>query len=131
MFQINKRYNFSCHASAILGASYSNVKVISILDYKSALKLRELNSIQRQVYPSLPIGTPSDQRSYTYYVFELDNGKTIVLAYNWIIEASIVMVQSLDMIVKVFNITDSDVELVRGQLRRLGYSIDITVLPIT
>lgn len=131
MFEINKRYNFSCHASAILGASYSNVKVISILDYKSALKLREVNSIQRQVYPSLPIGTPADQRAYTYIQFEMDNGTTMVLAYNWIIEDSIILVQSLDMLVKVYNITDSDVELVRGQLRRLGYSIDITVLPIT
>lgn len=131
MFEINKRYNFSCHASAILGASYSNVKVISILDYKSALKLRELNSIQRQVYPSLPVGTPSDPRSYTYYVFEIENGIQLVLAYNWIIADSIVTVQSLDMVVKVFNITDSDVETVRGQLRRLGYSIDITILPIT
>ncbi len=54
---INKHYNFSVYANSILGTSYTNTKLVSILDYHTALKFANVELLHRQVFPYLPPNT--------------------------------------------------------------------------
>ena len=120
---INKYYNFSVYANSILGTTYTNAKLISILDYHTALKFDNVELIHKQVFPYLPTGTPSDNTKYTYYLFSY-NGKNIVLADVWLLYSSVVETLGLNYTIRLNNISTSQYTIVRDQLRLLGISFD-------
>lgn len=124
MLSTNKYYNFSVYATSVLGTLFRNAKLVSTLDYRKAMKEANIELLQRQIYPYLPPGTPSDHTKYTYYVFEY-NGKEITLADVWIEQSSIEETQGLNYTLKLNNITSSQLTTVRDQLRLLGISFDI------
>ena len=124
MLSTNKYYNFSVYANSVLGTVYRNAKLISTLDYRKAMKEAKIELLQRQIYPYLPPGTPSDHTKYTYYVFEY-NGKEVTLADVWIEQASIEETEGLNYTLKLNNISSSQLATVRDQLRLLGISFDI------
>lgn len=121
---INKFYNFVTYAPSILGTLYKNMKLVSILDYDTALKFGNIALLHRQVYPYLPANTPSDLTKYTYYLFK-DENKTIVLTDYWIISTSIEETVGINATVRLNNITASQLTIVRDQLKLLGISFDI------
>lgn len=121
---INKHYNFSVYANSVLGTDYKNVKLVSILDYSTALKFENIVLMHRQVYPYLPPGTHNDETKYTYYLFKY-NDKHLVLADVWIIPTSIEETQGLNYTLKLNNITSTQMSIIRDQLRLLGISFDI------
>lgn len=125
--EINKSYNFSLYAPSVLGAQKMNAKLIGILDYSSAIKLKNIEQLHRMVYPSLPSGTPSDLTKYLYYNF-LVNNESIVLASHWIIPSSIVEVTSINLIVDIYNVQTSDIEIIRKQLSLLGMNFTIKIV---
>lgn len=122
---INKHYNFSVYANSILGTSYKNTKLVSILDYTTALKFGNVELLHRQVYPYLPPGTPSDHTRYSYYLFS-HNGKTLVLADVWIVASSIEETEGLNYTLRLSNITSSQLAIVRDQLRLLGIQFTVS-----
>lgn len=124
MLSTNKYYNFSVYANSVLGTVYRNAKLVSTLDYRKAMKEANIELLQRQIYPYLPPGTPSDHTKYTYYVFEY-NGKEVTLADVWIEQASIEETEGLNYTLKLNNISSSQLATVRDQLRLLGISFDI------
>lgn len=124
MLSTNKYYNFSVYANSVLGTVYKNAKLVSTLDYRKALKEANIELLQRQIYPYLPPGTPSDHTKYTYYVFEY-NGKEITLADVWIEQTSIEETSGLNYTLKLNNITSPQLTTIRDQLRLLGISFDI------
>lgn len=121
---INKHYNFSVYANSILGTSYTNTKLVSILDYHTALKFANVELLHRQVFPYLPPNTPSDQTKYTYYLFQ-HNDKTIVLADVWIMTSSVEETQGLNYTLQLNNVTTSQMAMIRDQLRLLGIGFSI------
>jgi hypothetical protein len=121
---LNKFYNFSLYPISILGSSYSNAKLISIMDYRTALKFDNIELLNVQIYPYLPPGTPSDHTAYTYYLFYVD-GKTVVLASYWIIDESIEELTTLTKTIRFNNISDTQFTVIRDQLRLLGVSFDV------
>ena len=121
---INKHYNFSVYANSVLGTSYTNTKLVSILDYHTALKFANVELQHRQVYPYLPPNTPSDHTKYTYYLFQ-HNGKNIVLADVWIMASSVEETQGLNYTLQLNNVTTAELAIVRDQLRLLGISFSI------
>ena len=123
-FSINKYYNFSVYANAILGTSYKNIKLVSILDYTTALKFSNIELQQRQIYPYLPPNTLSNHIDYTYYLFKY-NDRDIVLADAWIIQSSIEETAGLNYTLKLNNITSAQLAIIRDQLRLLGISFNI------
>ena len=124
MLSTNRYYNFSVYANSVLGTAYKNAKLVSTLDYRKALKEDNIDLLQRQIYPYLPPGTPSDHTKYTYYVFEY-NGKEITLADVWIEQTSIEETQGLNYTLRLNNITSPQLTTIRDQLRLLGVSFDI------
>lgn len=122
---INNHYNFSVYANSILGTSYRNARLVSILDYKTALKFSNIVLQHNQVYPYLPANTLEDATKYIYYKFEV-GGKEVVLADVWILESSIELSTGTDFTLKLLNISNSHLSLVRDQLRLLGISFTIS-----
>lgn len=121
---INKYYNFSVYANSVLGTTYTNAKLVSILDYHTALKFGNIELLHKQVFPYLPTGTPSDNTKYTYYLFNY-LGSNIVLADVWLLDSSIVETLGLNYTVRLNNISNTQYTIVRDQLRLLGISFDI------
>lgn len=121
---INKHYNFSVYANSILGTAYKNTKLVSILDYTTALKFGNIELLHRQIYPYLPPNTLADHTKYTYYLFQY-NGKTIVIANVWILQNSIEETEGLNYTLKLNNITSTQLTIIRDQLRLLGIAFDI------
>ena len=121
---INKHYNFSVYANSILGTAYKNTKLVSILDYTTALKFGNIELLHRQIYPYLPPNTLADHTKYTYYLFQY-NGKTIVIANVWILQNSIEETEGLNYTLKLNNITSTQLTIIRDQLILLGIAFDI------
>jgi hypothetical protein len=129
--QINKTYNFSLYAPSVLGASYRNAKLIGILDYTSALKLKNVEQLHRQVYPYLPTGVINNPKSYTYYHFRYEQSGSyydLVIANPWFVESSVTEVNSLNLSISINNVSLDDVEVVRSQLRLLGYNFTLDIV---
>jgi hypothetical protein len=129
--QINKMYNFSLYAPAVLGASYRNAKLIGILDYTSALKIKNVEQLHRQVYPYLPAGVVNNPKTYTYYHFKYEksgNYYDLVIANPWFIESSVVEVTSINLSILVNNVSLNDIEIIRSQLRLLGYNFTLDIV---
>ncbi len=122
--EINRYYNFSVYANSILGTSYRGAKLICVLDYRTALKFGNVQLRHRQVFPYLPPGTPSDPTKYTYYLFSY-NGVETVLANVWILDESVEETSGMNFTLKLNNISDRQLSIVRDQLRLLGISFDI------
>lgn len=119
-------YSFSVYANSILGAAFKAVQLVSIMDYQSALRHENIVLYHRQIYPNLPVGTPSDPTKYTYYQFRNASGKTFVVADVWIIDSTIEQSAGVDQTVVLRNVTSTQVAIVRDQLRLLGISFDMT-----
>ena len=122
---INNHYNFSVYANPILGTTYRNARLVSILDYKTALKFSNIVLQHNRVYPYLPANTPEDATKYTYYKFEV-GGKEVVLADVWIVDTSIEMSTGTDHTLKLINVSSGQLSTVRDQLRLLGISFTIS-----
>lgn len=117
-------YNFSVYANSILGTTYKNVQLVSILDYYTALRFGNIPLQHRQIYPKLPEGTPSDATKYIYYLFRSITGKETVIASVWIIDETIEQTQGYDQGLILRDVTSSQLAIVRDQLRLLGISYD-------
>jgi len=124
MLVIGTYYDFTLYINSILGVNFTNVKVKSILDYSTAIKLGNVDLIQKQIFPYLPPGSNPDFHNYTYYLIEF-KGKDIIIADEWIIPTSIVQTQGTDYTIRLKSITSSQYTMVRDQLRLLGISFDI------
>lgn len=124
MLTINNHYNFSLYANSVLGQSYRNARLSSVLDYRTALKFGNVELIHRQVFPYLPPGTPSDNTKYTYYVFEVNN-EQIVVAEEWMIASSVEQSTGKDSTIRLYNVNSDQIAIVRDQLLLLGINFDI------
>lgn len=122
---VGYHYNFSVYANSILGASFKNVRLVSILDYQTALRFSNVPLQHRQIYPYLPVGTPSDATKYIYYLFRTSNGAELVIADVWIEDTTIEQTLGTDQTLILRNVTPGTVAIVRDQLRLLGIAFDL------
>ncbi|NTW90604.1 MAG: hypothetical protein HGA35_01505 [Erysipelotrichaceae bacterium] len=66
---LNKHFNFSLYPNSVIGTVYQNAKLVSILDYNTALKFSNIELLQKQIYPYLPPGSNPNHTDYIYYFF--------------------------------------------------------------
>lgn len=121
---INSHYDFSVYANSVLGVSYQNARLVSILDYHTALKFDNIVLLHRQVYPYLPEGTLEDLTRYTYYLFKVGD-KSVVLADVWVVADSVELSSGVNHTVTLMNVTSGQLSIIRDQLRLLGVSFSI------
>lgn len=121
-FQIGVSYNFATRAPSVLGAYVKNHMVKGIIDYDTACKYINVDSMQRVVYPLLPPGTPNIPKAYSYILLRSKDNATTVLAYPWIDENTIEAVTSTIITVTVPSTNTDDVNRIRGALNLMGYT---------
>lgn len=121
---LNKHYGFSLYPNSVLGTVYKNAKLVSILDYTTALKFSNIELLHKQIYPYLPPGTNPNHIEYTYYLFK-HNDKDVVIADVWIIDGSVEESSGLNYTIRLNNISNAQYSAVRDQLRLLGIPFDI------
>ena len=122
MFSLNKVYTFNTRAPGILGASIKNAKLISIMDYSTALTYDNIDLRFRTVYPALPNGTPDTPEACVYYRFKTESGENIIIADQWIDELSIEVIEHIRFQVTFEDSSIQDISRVRDSLNALGYS---------
>lgn len=122
--KINKHYSFSLYSSPVISSTYQNAKLLSMLDYDTALKFSNIELIQKQIFPYLPPGTNPNHTEYTYYLFN-HKDKNVVIAESWIIDSSFAESSSVNYNIRLNNVSTGELNIVRDQLRLLGISFDI------
>lgn len=126
VLSINQLYSFSTLAPSILGAQYSNVRLVAIMDYNLAVQQKNVELLQRQVAPYLLPGSPTDVKKFTFYKFQINTTDFVVVCNHWVTQDGFVASNSVDAVVRIFNIDETqDTAIVREQLRLLGYTFTI------
>lgn len=125
---IGQHVTFSVYPASILGTEFENVKVLAILDAESATGLIDPYAMHRNVYPTLPGGTPNDATSYSYVKIQLANGEKTAVGLPWIDDSTVAVQSASIMDVAIFNTSAADVEKVRKALIAAGLpEIEITM----
>ncbi len=117
---ISTVYTFNTNAPALLGVEIKNAKLLSILDYETAIIFEDITTKYRQVYPLLPNGTPDDPRSCLYYRFKSEAGEYIILADQWINMTTVEAISSVALQVTLTDVVVEDIKRIRDALNILG-----------
>lgn len=125
-FQINKTYTFNTLAPAILGSVFKNAVLESIHNYESASKIENVRVKYQQVYPALPVGSPSSPAGVTWYRFVTESGEKVMLADSMIDGSSASEVTGITFTVTVVNASSQDKANVAASMAHLGVDFAIT-----
>ena len=122
-FELLGVYNFEVVAPAILGSSkFENARNTGTYSYEDAKHFVNIDLIYRQIYPSLPPGTPDSPRLQKYYAFTLPSGERKFICEQWILADSIVQVSLVNFNVVFTEQTVETVEDIRRLLVAAGYT---------
>lgn len=122
VFDIKGVYNFDVYPSAILGTSFQNVTILSIMDYESALNFGDIASLHVNVFPYLPEGSPDDPTATDYVRIRTSSGAATIIGVNWIVAETIEQVNSRRAIATIENVTSSDVPRIISALTQNGFN---------
>jgi len=123
----NKVYNFRTLAAAILGASYANMKVISVMGYTEAVKHADVTTQYQAVSGVLTGLLPAN--SLTYNLLEDPSGNRVVMATEYIDPASLTLVTTTNLRVDIMGVTTVTEATLRARLLELGINnFTITVI---
>lgn len=128
---INKHFTFNVYPDAILGSSFSNVKVLAILDADTAKGYIDPQAMHVSVYPSLPssLGVPNDPSQYQYIKIRFPNGNITAIGIPWIVEDSIVEQTTASLQFTVEDVNPEDRETIMLALAGIGKTaVNVKVL---
>lgn len=115
-------YTFNTKAPGILQATVKNAKMKGEIDYDIAIKYENIDLMYRQIYPTLPAGTPDSPLTCVYYLFQSESGKMIVLADQWIDEGTVDLIDGVNFTVTFNNAAFSDISRVRDILNAATFT---------
>lgn len=118
---INSYYSFSTRAPGILGASFSNLKLASIMTFDLANKFINVMSMHANIYPVLPSGISDNPESYTYYLFKTESNGDMVLADVWIDSNTLDEKGSQSLVIEIPKVTNTDIIRINNTLNMMGY----------
>lgn len=126
---IGKVVSFSVYPSGIIPTSFSHVTVAGILNPRNALTLSDVITMHANVFPTLPVGSPSKYSDYNYVQVEFPDGTQEIVGMAWIDNSSIVIHENVQIQAIISDVNASDLEGVRQALIANGYShITLTLL---
>jgi len=131
-FEFGNTYNFRTISNTVLAPEYRNMTVQGIMGFNQAVKysgaFTDVATIREKLITETGLSlVPADKAKYV--LFENEYGETIILAEDWIILDSVVLVTSIDLELNIKNITTDDVNVIVDTLRAMGYkNVDINVL---
>ena len=126
IFEMDKTYTFNSKSSTILNSEYKNMKVVSIMSYKQAIRFtgkafNDVATIRKQLILELG-STLLEVTEVNYILFEDEYGNEVLLAYDWIIEDSITAVEALSWKINIPSITSSEMVTISNMIKALGYT---------
>lgn len=119
---INSYYSFSTRAPGILGSSFSNLKLASIMTFDLANKFINVMSMHANIYPVLPEGISDNPESYTYYLFKTESNGELILADVWIDQNTVIEKGSQSLVIEIPRVTNTDIIRINNTLNMMGYS---------
>jgi len=128
MFTINKSYDFTTLAAAILGAAYTNMKVLGILTAKEASKHIDVYT-QFTALNTIIAGLPVSADMLTYILFEDAMGNIKVIAQEYIDPATIVLVTVTNIRVDIFDVPSSTEAVLSARLKEIGLT-NFNIMPL-
>ncbi|MDQ6988434.1 MAG: hypothetical protein Q9M19_01030 [Mariprofundaceae bacterium] len=117
--QINKSYDFTTLAPALLGAVYTNMKVKGIVTMEEAVKYSDVVTLHESV-KSIITGLPNTAHDLVFIILVDTDGQELVLAQDYIDSNTIVMVTTTNLDIKIFNVDSSMEAIIKLRLRELG-----------
>jgi hypothetical protein len=121
-FEVKKVYSFTLYPATVMPGDFTNVTVMAIMDYDSALQFADIPAIHPNVFPYLPSGTPNDPTQYDYLKVKLSSGVVTVLGIPWINEATIALVRSLTANVVIEGVSNNDAPRILAALVQNGFN---------
>jgi len=128
MFETKKVYKFSTLAPSILGGEFTMMKVITSETIASeVLQYGDMHGLNSKLVPLIP-GLSSNANDNTYVVFETETGERVALAYEWIDDATIELIEGVNIRIDVSNASTADVTIIKNALKELGY-LNLNIYP--
>lgn len=122
-YQVGSTYSFNIFPVALWGNNFQNVVVQAVLDAGTVQQLGvDIQALNKQAYPFLPAGTPSDPTKYTYLKLLLPSGASVVLAVPWIDDTSVQLVTQQTIVATISNVSSQDLNKIKLALVQNGYS---------
>lgn len=121
-----KTLNFTTISPALLGGGWTNVKLLSIVDYDTARRFSDILGKHVGLSPYLPAGTPNDYRQYYYAKLQRADDSIHYLGVPWIVESSVEVVVETDILVRIKGKSHDDLLNIRQALMAIGLE-DFTV----
>jgi len=127
LFETGNIYSFNTIAPITLN-NYENVKAVGVVDFDIAVNFEDIIGIHEKVQEE--VGTVIEGiEGSKFYIFRGPNDEKIILSELWIVQDSIKLIESLDLLVKIKNVEDTDKVVIQNLLRKAGYlDIEITEL---
>lgn len=119
IFELNKMYNFTTKAPAILGGSYKNMKVDAIVNAREAVKYADIMTLHEQVKTATALSVSAADA--TYIIFRTLTGETKLMALEYIHTDTVREVKTVNIKVELENYNTEDISIIDNRLRELGY----------
>lgn len=121
-FKLNKTYKFTTLVPAILGETYTNMKVKAILTASEAVKYRDIITLHNQLKTKIT-ALPTSVDDYSGFIlFVNSSGEQVLLADEYIDTYSVVEIKSITIQLTIAGCDSTDVNIIRTRLLELGYS---------
>lgn len=127
-FELRKRYNFTTLAPAILGASYKNMKVVSLISQSEAVKYSDVVTKHETLKQTIA-GLPASTVNMTFILFEDSNGDKVVFADEYIDQLTITEITTITLQINVYDADPTMTAIIQARLRELGV-VNFTVAEI-
>ena len=127
LFNTGSMYTFNTIAPITLN-NYTNVKAVGVIDFDLAINFEDVIGINEKVQEEIGKNIEGIEGS-KFYIFRGPNNEKIILSELWIVQDSIKQIESLDLLVKIKNVEDTDKVVIQNLLRKAGYlNVEITEL---
>lgn len=131
-FVIKAVYSFVLYPATVIRGDFTDVTIMAMMDYETALTLADIPAVHANVFPYLPSGTPNDPSQYDYVKVKLSSGLITVLGIPWINESTITLVQSLSATILIEGVSNNDGPRIRDALVQNGFNnLTITINGVT
>lgn len=125
-------YSFDTIAPTFIGSRYTDMKLIDILSFESAIIRRsDLVTINQQIKDNVAIAAELRATDLTYLDFQDSAGKRIVLAKEWIDANGFVDITLAggyqNVLINIQNASADDLATISNAIRSVGsWNFDIT-----
>jgi len=124
MLGFNTIYNFTTISNTVIDNMYKDMKVIGIGGLHQMIKtsgvFTDVTTVRQQLVAETGLTLVSAEDAM-YYLFEDKNGNEVILADDWILPDTIMIVSAVTLKLEISDITTSDVSIILNLLRLKNY----------